>query len=87
MEMRLKKDVDPAQFLKAISTCTDDVYYMMGDNGYLNLSSLLSKYVFSIACAEPKYVETGIVSCKNQDDYAKLAAFLDTTNKQERKEI
>ena len=87
MELRLKKDVDPAQFLKAISTCTGDVYYLMGENGSLNLSSLLSKYLFSVACAEPDFVETGIVSCKNQDDYAKLAAFLDTTDEQERKEI
>ena len=84
--MKLKKNADLAQFLKAIPACDGEVFFLLGDNEHLNLSSLLSRYVFSAACAEREFVETGIVSCKSKKDYTKLAEFLQETDEQERGE-
>ena len=87
MEMKLRKDADIARLLKAISSCTGEVYFLLGESGYLNLTSLFSRYVFSVACAEPEFVEAGVISCKNQSDYARLAEYLRNTDEQEREEI
>jgi len=74
--MHLKTDIEITQFLLQVKKCNDDVYYKTSEGDILNLSSALSQYVFCSIAKQPHYWKTGIVSCKNIDDYQILSAYL-----------
>lgn len=81
--MHLKIDTTISTFLNDVKKCKDTVYYETQEGDILNLSSALSQFVFCIIAAQPQYWKTGIVRCKNEDDYVFLEKYLtkDTPDK------
>ncbi|MDF2587271.1 MAG: hypothetical protein K0S41_1112 [Anaerocolumna sp.] len=74
--MHLKTDIDITQFLLQVKKCENDVFYETLEGDILNLTSALSQYVFCSIAKQPHYWKTGIVRCKNVDDYHILSEYL-----------
>ena len=66
--MRLKENIDLAQFLMAVSTCKGEVSFTTAEGDVLNLKSALSRYVFVVAMRHPELLENGQVVCETAED-------------------
>lgn len=74
--MRLKDDIDLAQFLNAVSTCKGEVTFNTAEGDILNLKSALSRYVFVVAVRQPELLENGQVVCETAEDAAGLTDYV-----------
>lgn len=73
---RLKQDVDLIAFLDAVSLCSADVMFQTEDGDSLNLKSTLSKYLFSMVATNQRYILTGEVICRLDEDYHYLKEYV-----------
>lgn len=76
--IKLKKDADLKQFLQTVQTCGQDVYYETLEGDCLNLSSILSGYIFTASALEKEFLEKGEIICGDEMDYEKIAAYVET---------
>ena len=74
--MRVKKNADVLQFLKMVKDCTGKVYFSTDSGDRLDLKSVLSQYVFSVAVNQEKMRSQGEIICENEEDYHRLAGYL-----------
>lgn len=74
--MRLKQHIDILDFLKTIHTCKGEVLLKTDEGDILNLSSMLSQYIFISNAENQDFFIYGIVECSNPDDEGVLARFL-----------
>lgn len=77
--MRLKKDIDMNAFLEAAKKCDGSVFFQTTEGDILNLKSLLSRYVMMSIMGKPHLLESAQITCVQEDDYQKLAEFLEDT--------
>lgn len=75
MAIRLKKDIDPTQFLLRARRCTGEVLFRTEQGDVLNLKSILSEYIFVAAAADPSFPLHGALECSDPADLAALAEF------------
>lgn len=74
--MRLRPDVDLANFLIAVGKCTGEVTFTTPEGDFLNLKSILSRYVFVAAILHPELLTDGSVICRNPSDIELLRDFV-----------
>jgi len=74
--MHLKPGIDFTQFLVAINLCNSSVYFETTEGDSLNLSSVLSKYIFCSIADRPELYQEGSIRCHNPEDYKILADYL-----------
>ena len=74
--MRLKENIDLAQFLMAVSTCKGEVSFTTAEGDVLNLKSALSRYIFVVAMRHPELLENGQVVCETAEDAAGLTDYV-----------
>lgn len=63
-------------FVEATQGCVSDVYFISREGDYLNLKSMLSLYLFAVACGDRVLLERGYIECKDVSDYGRLSAYL-----------
>lgn len=73
---RLKQDVHLISFLEAVGQCKADVIYQTEDGDSLNLKSALSKYLFSMIATNQRFLLTGEVLCRLDEDYGYLREYI-----------
>lgn len=78
--MRLKKDVDLNDFAQAAQSCEGSVFCQTEAGDILNLKSLLSQYVLMSVMGKPHLLENVQITCVQEEDYQKLADFLEDTD-------
>lgn len=74
--MNLKDDFSMADFLETAKTCTGDVFFHSSEGDIINLKSLLSQYVLASIACKPGLFKNAHIVCTQDEDYAKLADFL-----------
>lgn len=74
--MKLKQNIDILNFLKTIPTCKGEVFLKTYEGDILNLSSMLSQYIFISNSGNQDFLVTGIIECSNSDDWNVLEKFL-----------
>lgn len=74
--MHLKPGSDITQFLAAIKLCDDDVFFETTEGDSLNLTSVLSQYIFCSIADHPELYQDGRIRCQTQKDYDILANYL-----------
>lgn len=75
--VQLKKDIDMNTFLEAAKECDGSVFFQTTEGDILNLKSLLSRYVLMSVMGKPHLLESAQITCVQEDDYQKLAEFLE----------
>ncbi len=73
--MKLTKNVDLAAFLRAVGSCSGEVFFSSKQGDYLNLKSMLSQYLFSVAAGDHTLLFEGDISCENEQDRTKLLPY------------
>ena len=76
--MKLTQNVDLAAFLHAVGGCSGEVFFSSKQGDYLNLKSMLSQYLFSVAAGDHTLLFEGDISCENEQDCAVLQPYLIT---------
>ena len=74
--MKFKRNINYLEFMKAVQTCSEDVYFNSKDGDHLNLRSALSQALFAVICGDRAFLEHGEIECIDGSDYHRLAAFL-----------
>ena len=74
--MNLKEDFNMSDFMEVAKDCTGDVFFHSVDGDIINLKSLLSQYVLASIACKPGLLKNARVVCTQDEDYAKLADFL-----------
>lgn len=74
--MNLKEDFNMADFMETAKNCTGDVFFHSVEGDIINLKSLLSQYVLASIACKPGLLKSARVVCTQDEDYAKLADFL-----------
>lgn len=74
--MKLRKGVDPVQFLKQVNLCSDEVLFCTQEGDVINLKSKLSQMVFAVAAADEEMLEMASIVCKNKEDEKVLGEFI-----------
>ena len=74
--MKLKNDCDIVAFLKAVSLCREDVYFISDQNDFLNLKSVLSAYIFLSTAEGHSWLEHGSIHLLNKSDRQYIEIFL-----------
>ena len=52
--MKIKKDIDMLEFLKALKKCSGNVFFETSEGDCLALKSTLSQYIFCSIANEPE---------------------------------
>lgn len=74
--MNLREDFNITDFMEAAKSCTGDVFFHSVEGDIINLKSLLSQYVLASIACRPGLFKNARVVCTQDEDYAKLADFL-----------
>ena len=74
--MRVRKNADIFQLLKDIENCSGDVFFVSEKGDRLDLKSVLSRYIFSVAVNQEKMRESGEIICERAEDYSSLSGYL-----------
>lgn len=74
--MRIKSNVNLAEFLIAVENCKGEVLFTTQDGDILNLKSVLSRYVFVVAVKHPELLADGTVICRKPEDTELLRKFI-----------
>ncbi|MCH5342124.1 MAG: hypothetical protein J1E01_11730 [Acetatifactor sp.] len=77
--MKLKKNIDLNQFLEAARKCEGDTFLHTVEGDILNLKSLLSQYTVMSIMGHNHVLENAQVICVKEENYQKLADFLEET--------
>ncbi|MCD8085896.1 MAG: polya polymerase [Clostridiales bacterium] len=75
--MKLKANIDYKKFLASVRRCKGEVYYDTVEGDRLNLKSTLSEYLFATAAVTSGIIENSGVVCQLEEDYARLADFVE----------
>lgn len=75
--MKLKKDIDINEFLKVAQTCSGSAFFHTSEGDILNLKSLLTQYALMSILGNNHLLESAQIVCVQEEDYQKLAAFLE----------
>lgn len=75
--MKFKKDVDFAKFFQAVKKCSEDILFYTIEGDQLNLSSTLSRFIFSTVNTHEGIISSGRVVCKCEADKELLREFLE----------
>lgn len=73
--MKLAKNADLAAFLRTVNGCSGEVFFSTDQGDHLNLKSMLSQYLFSVAAGDHALLLKGEVSCENEGDCAILLPY------------
>lgn len=74
--MNLREDFNITDFMEVAKSCTGDVFFHSAEGDIINLKSLLSQYVLASIACKPGLFKNARVVCTQDEDYAKLADFL-----------
>lgn len=74
--MNLREDFNIADFMEVAKSCTGDVFFHSAEGDIINLKSLLSQYVLATIVCKPGLLKNAQIICTQDEDYAKLADFL-----------
>ena len=74
--MKLKPDCDIVSFLKAVSLCRNEVYFVSEQNDFLNLKSLLSAYIFLATAEGHSWLEKGSIYLQDDTDRQNIEMFI-----------
>ncbi len=74
--MNLKKDFNMADLMEVARDCTGDVFFHSVEGDIINLKSLLSQYMLASIVCKPGLLVNARVVCTQDEDYARLADFL-----------
>lgn len=75
--MKLKKDIDLTAFAQTAQNCQGSVFCHTIEGDILNLKSLLSQYVMMSVMGNSHMLENVEITCVQEEDYQKLADFLE----------
>ncbi len=75
--MKLKEGFEMAAFMDVAKNCTGDVFFHSTEGDIINLKSLLSQYVLASIARKPKLLDNAQVVCTKDEDYTRLADFLE----------
>ena len=78
--MKLKPLDQYIDFIETVQTCAADVYFCSDEGDRLNLRSTLSQFLFASVCGDKDYLRGGTVVCQNEDDYDRLAPYLEESD-------
>ena len=65
-----------ADLIEAAKDCTGNVFFHCEGGDIVNLKSLLSQYVLASIACKPGLLKNARVVCTQDEDYARLADFL-----------
>lgn len=74
--MHFKEDFNMADFMETARDCTGDVFFHSVEGDIINLKSLLSQYMLASIACKPGLLKNAQVVCTQDEDYARLADFL-----------
>ena len=74
--MHLKEDFNMSDFMDVAQDCSGEVFFHSEEGDIINLKSLLSQYVLASIACKPGLLKNARVVCTQDEDYAKLADFL-----------
>ena len=75
--MKFKKDVNFRKFFQTMKKCKGDVLFCTLEGDQLNLSSTVSKFIFSTINQHEGMLEGGNVVCRCKEDEETLKEFLE----------
>ena len=84
--MKLKQLKQYIDFIEAVQTCSEDVYFCSEEGDRLNLKSTLSQFLFASICGDRDYLRGGTVLCQNETDYHRLSSYLEESEDEGRTE-
>ena len=84
--MKLKQLKQYIDFIEAVQTCSEDVYFCSEEGDRLNLKSTLSQFLFASICGDRDYLRGGTVLCQNSADYNRLSPYLEESEDKGRTE-
>lgn len=73
--MKLTKNADLAAFLQAVNSCSGTVFFSTDQGDHLDLKSILSQYLFSVAAGDYALLFKGDVTCDNEQDRTMLLPY------------
>ena len=76
MNTKLKENIDFAEFLGKIEECRGDILFCTREGDRLNLSSSISRFVFSAANFHRELIREGEIICTCKEDTEILGKFL-----------
>lgn len=74
--MKLKQHIDILDFLKAVQACQGEIFLKTEEGDVLNLSSMLSQYIFISNVRNENLMLTGVIESSCKEDYDRLSEFL-----------
>lgn len=74
--MKLKQNITPVQFLRTVSECKGEVFFLTADGDSLNLKSQLCSYIFAFLFSKPEIMKSARLQCSEEQDYMRLADYL-----------
>ena len=74
--MKFKNDIDFRAFFQAMKKCKADVLFYTIEGDQLNLSSTISRFIFSAVNNHEGIISGGKVVCQNKEDEEILKEFL-----------
>ncbi len=74
--MKLKEGIDMSVFMEAAKECTGEIFFHSAEGDIINLKSLISQYVLASIIRRPGLLDDGQIVCTQDEDYQKLADFL-----------
>ena len=74
--MHLKENINMSDFVEVAKGCSGEVFFHSDEGDIINLKSLLSQYVLASIACKPGLLKNARVVCTQDEDYAKLADFL-----------
>lgn len=74
--MKVNPNASVVDFLKAVSSCREDVVFQTNEGDSLNLKSTLSQYVFAVVFTNPEILSSGTILCHCAEDAMSLAPYL-----------
>lgn len=75
--MKFKKDVDFGEFFKKVKQCKQDVLFYSLEGDQLNLSSTISRFIFSAVNFHEGIISSGNVVCGCEEDKELLKEFFE----------
>ena len=74
--MHIRKNVNIASFIKTVGQCHGEVSFQTNEGDVLNLSSVLSRYIFATIAENPEILYASQIVCELDADRKLLGSFL-----------
>ncbi len=75
--MKIKKDIDMLEFLKALKKCSGNVFFETSEGDCLALKSTLSQYIFCSIANEPELFLSGSLRFDDEADISLLLPWIE----------